>query len=382
MLNKLRLLTPGPTPLPEKVRLALAQDMIHHRKKSFEVIMDSVQKKLKILFGTNEPVISLAASGTGAMVAAVNCLFSPNEKVLVVEAGKFGQRWMEICQSRHLEMRIIKVEWGQSVTPFQIKNYLEENKDIKGVFIQLCETSTGVLQPIKEIAEVVSKTHALLIVDGISAVGISPCPMDSWKIDCLLTGSQKGLMLPPGLALISLSARAWQKAETIKPGCFYFNLIKEREILKKNQTQFTSPINLIIGLDASLDFILEDGLESIYTKQWALTQLVRTSCEKMNLKMVAKEHYSWGVTSVYLPQNLDGKEVLKELQENYGICLAGGQDQFKGKIVRIGHMGWVDWGDCVAALTALANVLHISTSFIESGLSAYNNALKTSYPPM
>lgn len=357
MLNKNRMLTPGPTPLPEAARLALAQDMIHHRKAQFGRIMGEAQQKLRLLFGTEQPVLPLSCSGTGAMTAAVYSLFKKNEKVLVIEAGKFGERWTEIARSYGLQPVICKVEWGQACDPCDVERILAEQPDIAGVLTQLCETSTGALMPAREIAAITRKLDVLLVVDGISAIGISPCHMDDWGIDCLLTGSQKGLMLPPGLALLSLSERAWSRAESIPPGCYYFNLPAERASLAKNQTHFTSPVNLIVALNASLDLLLANGLEAVYRKQWGLANLVRSGCSALGLGLLAKKNFAWGLTSVLMPECIDGGEILKYAQDNFGVIMAGGQDKLKGKIIRIGHMGWVDWGDCIAALCALAQSL-------------------------
>lgn len=376
MRNKLRLLTPGPTPLPEEVKLALGRDMIHHRKAAFREIMAKTQRQLRILFDSPTPVLPLACSGTGAMTAAVYSLFQPGQQVLVVEAGKFGQRWTAIAQARGLEVVRIQVEWGKSVTPAQIEEALRKNPAIIGVLVQLSETSTGALNPVREIAEIMQGNPALLVVDGISAVGISPCPMAAWSIDCLLTGSQKGLMLPPGLALLSLSPRAWQIADNTPPGCFYFNLVKERENLEKGQTNFTTPVNLIIGLEASLDLILKNGLDAVYAKQWALTMLVRTGLAALGLELFVKENFAWGVTSALMPAGIDGQAVLKICEQDFGIVMAGGQDQLEGRIIRFGHMGWVDWGDCLAGLCALAYALkkcgHApGADFAEPAMAAY-----------
>lgn len=355
MNNKLRLLTPGPTPLPENVRLALARDMIHHRKQDFEAIMQRTQEKCRLLFGTTEPVLPLACSGTGAMTAAVLSLFNPGEKVLIVEGGKFGERWTEIAQTRNLETIRLEIPWGNAVHPADIEAILRGDPQIRGILVQLCETSTGVMNPIAEIGKIAK--DALLIVDGISGVGISPCPMDAWKIDCLLTGSQKGLMVPPGLALIALSKRAWAKAETIRSGCFYFNLPAERKKLAKNQTNFTTPVNLVAGLDASLAMIFANGLDAIYKKQWALTQMVHAGLEALGLPLLAPQNYAWGLTAFRTPPDVDSGKILKILEKDFGIVMAGGQDRLKGKIIRFGHMGWVDWGDCLAGLAALAIAL-------------------------
>lgn len=381
MLNKIRLLTPGPTPLPERVRLVLARDMIHHRKSEFKAIMGRVQERLRVLFGTAGTVLPLSCSGTGAMTAAVYNLFAPGEKVLVVDAGKFGQRWTQIAASRGLETVVLDVPWGHAVDPAAVAAALKADPGIAGVLIQLSETSTGVLHPVREVAKITRESDALLLVDGISGVGLSPCPLDDWGLDCLLTGSQKGLMLPPGLALLALSERAWKKAESVTPGCFYFNVLKERAQLEKGQTLFTSPVGLIMGLDESLDMLLENGLEAVYAKQWALTMLTRAGARAMGLELFAPKDFAWGITSVLLPQGVDGVEVLRLAMEKHGVCMAGGQDQLKGRIVRVGHMGWVDWADVAAGLHALERGLTEAGGFcgardyLEQALAAYRAAL-------
>ncbi|MBQ7608182.1 MAG: alanine--glyoxylate aminotransferase family protein [Desulfovibrionaceae bacterium] len=382
MLNKLRLLTPGPTPLPERVRLALARDMIHHRKADFHTIMSRVQTRLRHLFGTKEVVLPLAASGTGAMTAAVYSLFAPEEKVLVVNAGKFGERWRDIAKARGLAVSELILPWGTACPPEKLEEALNKDPDIRGVLVQVSETSTGVLHPIQKIAAVTRNKDVLLVADGISAVGISPCPMDDWGIDCLLTGSQKGLMLPPGLALLALSERAWVRAKMHDPGCYYFNLPRERKKVEENETNFTTPVNLIVGLDESLAMMEEEGLENVYKKQWALTMLARTGVKTLGLTLFAPENYTWGLTSVQLPEGVDGKLVLKYAKEQYGVSMAGGQDKLKGRLVRIGHMGWVDWSDILAGLYALdqslihANGFSLARDYLERAMAAYNEAMQ------
>lgn len=383
MLNKTRLLTPGPTPLPEVVRLSLARDMIHHRKAEFREIMRSVQPGLKTLFGTEDPVLPLACSGTGAMTAAVYSLFSPGEKVLVIEAGKFGQRWREIAIARQLVVESMEIAPGMAADPAAIGSRLKNDASIAGVLIQLCETSTGVLNPIGEIAAQMAASPALLVVDGISGVGISPCPMDEWHLDCLLTGSQKGLMLPPGLALLALSPRAWGKAAATAPGCFYFNLPKEKREIEKGQTNFTTPINLVMGLAASLEFLLANGLDAVYSKQWALTMMVRAGIEAMGLKLLAPKNFSWGLTSVVMPESISSTDILAELEKKYGVYMANGQDSLKGAIIRFAHMGWVDWGDCLAGLSALGGALENAgvpvDDYLTAAMKAYSLGIAT--PP-
>ena len=381
MLQQQRLLTPGPTPVPVEVRLAMAGEMIHHRKPAFKEVLHKLRGQLQTLFGTNQPVLPLSCSGTGAMTAAAFCLFVPGETVLIAEAGVFGRRWKEIAASRGLNIISLSTEWGQAIAPGAVEKILNERPDIRGVFIQLSETSTGVLHPVEEIARFTRQRDLLLVADGISAVGLSPCPMDAWGIDCLLTGSQKGLMCPPGLALISLSQRAWAKAATVPNACFYFNLIKERENLEKDQTLFTAPVSLILGLQASLDRILSHGIEAMHRKQWALTMMARTGIRSIGLQPFAPAQYTWGLTSVLMPVGVDGTKILQRMAQDYGVIMAGGQEQLKGRIVRIGHMGWVDWADLAAGIHALAEALRAcngytaARDYLESALAAYRAAL-------
>ncbi len=353
MLNKQRLLTPGPTPLPEDVRLAMAQDMIHHRKPDFKKLMEHIQNGLQHLFATTQPVIPLTCSGTGAMTAAVTNLFTPGETVLVIEGGKFGERWSDIAKAHGLKTIIQRVGWGEAVKVEEVLAHLDKYPEIKGVLIQASETSTGVLHPIKDIGEATRKQDTLLVVDGISAVGVSPCPMDHWHIDCLLTGSQKGLMLPPGLAFISLSQRAWQRVEAVKPNNFYFNLRKERINSENQQTLFTPGIGLFVGLAKSLEYFAGDKLEAVFCKQWALTMMARTGIAAMGLELFAKDHFTWGLTSLVMPPGIDASRVLNVMAEKYGVVAAGGQAHMKGRMLRLGHMGHVDWSDVLAGLYAL-----------------------------
>jgi aspartate aminotransferase-like enzyme len=381
MLNKQRLLTPGPTPLPEDVRLAMAQDMIHHRKPRFKEIMGDVQTGLQHLFGTSQPVISLTSSGTGAMTAAVTNLFKPGDTVLVIEGGKFGERWSDIAAAHGLEMVILPVTWGETAKVIDVLNSLDRWPAIKGVLIQASETSTGVLHPIQEIGEQIRKRDVLLVVDGISAVGISPCPMDAWGIDCLLTGSQKGLMLPPGLAFISLSERAWKQVEQVKPKNFYFNLLKERENVEKRQTLFTPGIGLLVGLAKSLEHFEGERLNQIFRKQWALTMMARAGISAVGLELLALERFTWGLTSLLLPPGIDASAVLEIMAREYGVVAAGGQGDMKEKMIRLGHMGHVDWSDLLAGLYALRESYVACggysgcRDYLEQAMEAYQQAL-------
>ena len=348
-----RLLTPGPTPIPDRVRLAMAEPMIHHRKPDFMAVMEETQGMLRRLFGTEQVVLPLSCSGTGAMTAAVHCLFEKGEKVLVAEAGKFGERWGQIASVRGLEVTTLSAPWGRAIAPDRVTAALDADPSIRGVLIQLSETSTGVQHPVREIAEITRNRDVMLVADGISSVGIAPTPMDEWGVDCLLTGSQKGLMVPPGLALLALSERAWKRAEKVAPSCFYFNLLRERDAVRsKNQTLFTSPVSLIIGLREALRMIFEEGLSSLYARQRAMTAMARAGISAMGLELFAPEHYTLGLTSVKMPDGLPSSAVTRKAAE-LGVIMSTGQAPMKDETLRLAHMGWVDWGDILAGLHAL-----------------------------
>jgi aspartate aminotransferase-like enzyme len=373
--------------MPEEVRLAMAADMIHHRKAAFREVMTEVRAGLGELFGTSMPVLPLGASGTGAMVAAVCALFAPGEKVLVVEGGVFGERWTQICRTHKIVPLPIRVKWGEAVSVEDVETALDKDAEIRGVLTQHSETSTGALHPVRELAALTRRRNVLSVVDGISAVSVVPCPMDAWGIDCLLTGSQKGLMLPPGLSFIALSERAWEKAERVPPGNYYFNLLKEREASGNAQTNFTSPVSLILGLRESLRLLLSFGLDNIYRKQWALAQMARTGISALGLELFARDAFAWGLTSVLLPDGMDAARLLAVAAERCGVVMAAGQGgTFKSRIVRIGHMGYVDYADLAAGLHAFVRSFEACggylgcRNYLEQALDAYWRALDEGVP--
>ena len=374
-----RMLTPGPTPIPDRVRLAMAAPLPHHRKEPFKQILAENQSMLQKLFCTGTPVIPLASSGTGAMTAAAFNLFAPGEKVLVATAGYFGERWVDIVRMRGLDPVILRKDAGESFEADEIRSALDADPSIRGVFMQVSETSTGVLHPVKDVAAVTRSRDVLFVADGISAVSISPVDMDGWGIDCLVTGSQKGLMLPPGMAFIALSPRAWERAEENRQQCYYFDLIQERANCAKNQTHYTSPISLIVGLHEALTMLFEYGMDNIYKKQWALTQMTRTGLTAMGLDlMVRKEgRYTWGLTSVRMPDGMPAGPVVARAYKDYGVILTAGQGALKDKVLRVAHMGWVDWADMAAGLHAVAMSLPEKPqgAYLEAALDAYHAAL-------
>ena len=352
------LLAPGPTPVPSEVLLAMAMPIIHHRSPDFTPVLDAAKNGLKWLYQTKNDVLILCSTGTGGMVGAVNNFFSPGEKVLTVNGGKFGERWTKICKAYGLQAEEIIVEWGYAVKPETIEAKLKNDPSIKGVFVQASETSTGVYHDIEALAKVVKKyENTILIVDAISAIVAHDLRMDEWGIDVMIGGSQKGVMLPPGLAFVGISEKAWKFSEKSKCPKFYFNFKKERENLAKNQTNFTSPVTLIIGLNESIKLLQKEGLENVFKRHERLANATRAAVKALGLELYSKESPSNSVTAVCAPAGIDGQAIYKNLREKYGITAAGGQDHVKGKIFRIAHLGYADTFDVITAIAGVEMVL-------------------------
>ncbi|MGZ8452638.1 MAG: pyridoxal-phosphate-dependent aminotransferase family protein [Candidatus Binatia bacterium] len=350
------LLSPGPTPIPNEVVLAMAKTMIHHRTPQFNKVFDEAREGLKKLFATKNDVLMLAASGTGAMEASVANLFSPGEKVLVINGGKFGERWFNIANAFGLNPIELKVEWGQAVKVADVERQLKAHPDIQGVMIQASETSTTVLHPVKEIAKL-TKNGPLFLVDGVTAVGVVPLPLDEWGIYVLVTGSQKALMLPPGLGFIALSDRAWEKTKTAKLPRFYFDLNLERKNQQKGSGAFTPAVSLIFGVRASLDMIQREGLVKVYARHDRLCRATRAAAKALGLKLLAPDSPSPAATGIYLPEGIDADAVLEYLRDKMNVVLAEGQDQLKGKAIRIAHIGYMGGFDVITAIAALEMAL-------------------------
>jgi aspartate aminotransferase-like enzyme len=360
------LLAPGPTPIPNEVMTAMAETMIHHRTPQFSKIFAEARELLKALFGTKSDVLVLASSGTGAMEAAVSNLFSPGDKVLVINGGKFGERWLQISQAFGLDPIDLKVEWGKAVRVEEIEKQLKLHPDIKGVLVQASDTSTTVLHPVREIAQI-TRTGPLLIVDGITAVGVLPVPMDEWGIDVLVTGSQKALMLPPGLGFIALSHRAWEASKKAKLPRFYFDLKLERKSQQKNSSAFTPAVSLIFGLRAALKLMQEEGFEGVYARHERLARATRAGATAIGLKLLAPQSPSPSATGILLPQGIDSDKLLDYLRDKMGVTFAEGQDQLRGKAIRIAHVGYMGAFDTLVAVSALEMALKKSGFPIKFG---------------
>jgi aspartate aminotransferase-like enzyme len=356
-MQKKYLLAPGPTPVPPEALLAMAMPIIHHRAPDFLPVLESAKKGLQWLYQTKNDVLILCSTGTGGMDGAVSNFLSPGDDVLVINGGKFGERWTKICQAYGMKVEEILVEWGYSVKAEQVEASLKKNPKIKAVFVQANETSTGVYHDIKSIAAVVKKTDALFVVDAISALVAHDIRTDEWGIDVVIGGSQKGVMLPPGLAFVSVSDKAWKMADTAKTPKFYFNFKKERENLSKNQTTWTSPVTLIIGLNAAIKMLQDEGLENVLKRHDKLARATRAGALALGLKLFPKESPSNALTAIEAPAGVDGQAIYKDLRVKYGITGAGGQDKLKGKIFRIAHLGYADTFDVITAIAGIEMVL-------------------------
>ena len=349
-MKKKKLFTPGPTEVPEEVLLEMAKPIIHHRTDEFKKIAEEVIEDLKYLFRTKNDVLILCSSGTGAMEAAVSNLFSPGEKIAVICGGKFGERFAEIGNSFGLDVLKLEVEWGSDLESEKIEEVLNENPDIKGVFATLCETSTATQFDIKGFGEVVSKYEdTVLVVDAISSLGAVPCLTDEWKIDVVITGSQKALMLPPGLSFISLSEKAWKKVEKSTLPKYYFDLKKYKKNIQKADFPYTMAVSLIVGLRKSLRLIKEYTIEKIWEEHHKRAEATRRAFQEIGLQLLSSSP-SDAVTAIVLPEGIDGQKLIKLLREKYGISIAGGQEKLKGKIIRISHLGWQDEFDVLLAI--------------------------------
>ena len=353
-MQKRYLMAPGPTPVAPETLLAMAEPIIHHRSPQFSAILAEVEEGLKFIFQTKNEVLILVASGTGAMEGAVTNFLSAGDKALVVRGGKFGERWEEICTAYGVKAITLDVEWGKSVRPERIEAALENDKAIKAVYIQAHETSTGVKHPVEAIGKIVQKyPGTILVVDAISALGVYDLKTDDWHIDILVSGSQKALMLPPGLAFASVSEKAWGLNKAASLPRFYFDFAKERKSLAKNTGAYTSAVTLIIGLQQVLRQIKALGLEAVFARNKRLSEATKAGIKALGLKFYAEENPSESLTAIRAPEGINGQDVVKIMGEKYGVTIAGGQAQAKGKIFRISHMGYVNEFDVIVALSAL-----------------------------
>ncbi|MCH7949970.1 MAG: alanine--glyoxylate aminotransferase family protein [Candidatus Dadabacteria bacterium] len=351
--------TPGPVPVPSEVLIEMAKPIIHHRTAEFEEIFAEVREGLKYIYDTKQEVFILAASGTGAMEASVANTLSTGDKVLVVNSGKFGERWGKICRAYGVEVQEIMVEWGKEVDPADIEKALNDDPSIKAVLTQASETSTGVKHPIKEIAEITNKRDGVIqIVDGITGVGVFEIEFDNWGIDVLVGGSQKAFMLPPGLSFAAMSEKAWKFYETSDLPKFYFDFKPALKNAEKNTTTFTPAVTLIVGLAAVLKRFTAEGRENMHKRHARLALATREAMKAIGLELFVQDTPSSALTTVIAPPEIGAAKVIAGLRDEFGITVAGGQDQAKGKIFRISHIGDIGKTDTLSIIAAIESVLN------------------------
>jgi aspartate aminotransferase-like enzyme len=354
---KSRLFTPGPTPVPEETLLEMARPVHYHRTPEARQMLAEVLEDLQYIFQTKNPVIPLTSSGTGGMEAAVaNCLPAGSKAICLI-AGRFGERWRSLCKAFGVEAISVTVPPGQPVAPEQLAKALADHPDAVGVCSTLSETSTGVGNDVQAYGRLVAPTSALLLVDAISGLGAMECRTDDWHIDVCVTGSQKALMMPPGLAFVSVSDKAWKQIDrNPSPRTFYFDLRKARAKLESSDTPYTPAHTLIRAMRLSTKAIRAEGIENIWARQARNAAAARAGFQAMGLELFAARPTD-GLTVAKVPANIDGGALLSKLEKQYGLKLAGGQDNLKGKIIRLAHMGHIDQLDVLAALAGVELVL-------------------------
>ncbi|MFB2974084.1 alanine--glyoxylate aminotransferase family protein [Aerosakkonema sp. BLCC-F183] len=360
MDDKQILMIPGPTPVPEQALLALAKQPIGHRSSEFSCIFEEVLQNLQWLHQTQNDVLMLTASGTGAMEAGIINFLSPGDRVLVGCNGKFGDRWADLATTYNLNVEKITADWGKPLDTEQFREKLEADteKQIKAVILTHSETSTGVINDLETINRHV-KTHgeALIIVDAVTSLGTVNIPVDEWGIDVVVSASQKGYMIPPGLGFVSVSEKAWEAYKTAKMPRFYLDLGKYRQFQAKNTTPFTPPINLMMALQVSLQMMKKEGLANIFARHQRLMNATRAALKQLNLPLFAPDSVASPAITAVAPVQVDSEQILKIMKNRYDIALAGGQDHLKGKIFRIGHLGFVTDRDILTAIASLEATL-------------------------
>ncbi len=375
MLRKNRLFTPGPTPLLPAAARAMAGADVHHRTADFKALYQGVLADLKSFAGTQNDVLLLASSGTGAMEASVSNLTSPRDRVLVITAGKFGERWSDLAKAFGCQLDVVEAPYGQTVTVEQVREKLAP--DTRIVYMQATESSTGARHDVQAIAKIVSGTDTLLVVDAITGLGTTHFDIDAWGVDVMIGGSQKALMIPPGLAYLSVSERAWKRMESAKHPRYYFDLRKERRAAAKGESTFTPPTSLIAAMAAAFDYIRENGegdvargRELLVNNAELAADMTRAAVQCLGLKLFSPTCPSAALTAVIPPDGKDSGEIVKAFRSRFGAVVANGQGDMKGQLFRIAHIGYYDYMDTIGAIAALEQIIAtLRSGHIEFGFA-------------
>ena len=352
--------TPGPTPIPDDIVEAMTQPMINHRGPEFDALINKATGQLKQVFMTKNDLLILTSSGTGALEASLVNTLSPGDRVLAATAGSFGDRFTDMAEAYGADVKRLEFEWGGPIDPDAIRKGLQDEPGIKAVMVTHNETSTGVTHPLEEIAKIVKgEFDKLLLVDAVSSLGCIPLPVDGWDCDLVGTASQKGFMIPPGLAFISISERGWEAQETAKMPRFYFDLLSAKDYLERGQTPFTPNVAALYGLSLALDKLLEEGMENVFGRHARIGQLTRDGVRELGLELLVADEScaSNTVTAVKMPGSVDGKKLMSMMRTDQNVVLAGGQGKMSNDIFRIGHLGHVTKKDIDEVMVALSKVL-------------------------
>jgi aspartate aminotransferase-like enzyme len=356
-MKKYQLMAPGPTPVPPNVLLAMAQPMIHHRTPAYDALFAEIRAGLKRLFQTSQEVIPFASSGTGGMEAALVNTLSPGDTALVLSAGRFGERWEDLGKAYDINLVRVSAPWGETVSAQAMAEALQRNPAAKAVFMTHSESSTGVLHDVRGMAAVTRGTGAICVVDAVSSLGIADLSMDAWGVDIVVAGSQKGLMLPPGLSFCALSEKAWGHVRASRLPKFYFNLTEEAKAVAQGEAHFTPAVSIMLGLREVLRMLDEEGLANVFRRHDRLARATRAGVEALGLALFPKATPTPSLTAVVAPPAVDSENVLSTYSTSHNITIAGGQGKLKGKVFRLGHMGYVAEFDVITALSALEQVL-------------------------
>jgi aspartate aminotransferase-like enzyme len=366
-IRKQRLLTPGPTPLyPPALHAMMASD-IHHRTEDFRKVYRSCLADLKEVMGTSHDLLMFAASGTGAMDAAVSNLFSKGDKVIVCSAGKFGERWAEIAKAYGLDATVLTAPYGDVVTPQRVEEALAQEPATKGVFVQASETSTGAMHDVEAMGRAVSKTGAIFVVDAITGFGTMPIDIDGWGLDVAIGGSQKAFMIPPGLAFMAVSPKAWKLAETATLPHYYFNLKKEKKSGDAGESSWTPSTSLILAMAEALRYIKQIGMPHLIVNAQLLARATRAAVQKLGLELFAPGSPGFSVTAVKAPAGMDSGVIVKEFRSRFGAIIANGQGTMKGQIFRIAHLGYFDFADLFGVVAELEIILNANGYPVQYG---------------
>jgi aspartate aminotransferase-like enzyme len=351
-VKKYYLLTPGPTPIPARVAAKSAEPIIHHRTKEFGEVFNNVQDGMKYVYRTKQDVLMISGSGSAGMEASVANTLSAGDKVLIGNMGSFGDRWVHIATAYKLNIQQVKMEWGKPVDPIAIEQALKKDPEIKAVLIQHTDTSTGTVNDVKKIGEIVSKTNAILIVDSVSGLAGEELHMDDWKLDVVISGSQKGLMTAPGIAMVAVSDKGWKAVEAATSPRFYWDFRMIKKSIKDSETPWTPPVTLFQSLNEALKMIKEETIEKVWERHRTHSRAAQAGIKAMGFPLFSSQPCTV-LTAATLPAGFDGNLLIRKMLTDQGVSIAGGQDHLKGKIFRLAHMGYMDKFDLLIGLNAL-----------------------------